>query len=55
MPFLFPCDAGEEFETVQKDVAEILDGRILVGHALKHDLKVLFLSHPRKKLRDTSR
>ncbi|XP_076245748.1 RNA exonuclease 4 isoform X2 [Calliopsis andreniformis] len=46
---------GEEFETVQKEVAEILKGRILVGHALKHDLDVLFLSHPRKHLRDTSR
>ncbi|CAG0892401.1 unnamed protein product [Darwinula stevensoni] len=46
---------GEEFEVVQKEVAEILNGRILVGHALKHDLNVLFLSHPRKKLRDTSR
>ncbi|KAG7199735.1 hypothetical protein KM043_000409 [Ampulex compressa] len=46
---------GEEFDVVQKEVAEILKGRILVGHALKHDLDVLFLSHPRKHLRDTSR
>ncbi|KOX70829.1 RNA exonuclease 4 [Melipona quadrifasciata] len=46
---------GEEFEIVQKEVAEILKGRILVGHALKHDLDVLYLSHPRKCLRDTSR
>lgn len=46
---------GEEFEIVQKEVAEILRGRILVGHALKHDLDVLYLSHPRKYLRDTSR
>lgn len=46
---------GEEFEIVQKEVAEILTNRILVGHALKHDLDVLYLSHPRKYLRDTSR
>lgn len=46
---------GEEFEIVQKEVAEILRGRILVGHALKYDLDVLYLSHPRKHLRDTSR
>ncbi|CAD1473204.1 unnamed protein product, partial [Heterotrigona itama] len=45
---------GEEFEIVQKEVAEILKGRILVGHALKHDFDVLYLSHPRKYLRDTS-
>ncbi|XP_050481587.1 uncharacterized protein LOC126869288 isoform X1 [Bombus huntii] len=46
---------GEEFQIVQNEVAEILRGRTLVGHALKHDLDVLYLSHPRKYLRDTSR
>lgn len=46
---------GKDFETVQAKVAEILKGRILVGHALKHDLAVLFLSHPRRSQRDTSR
>jgi RNA exonuclease 4 len=46
---------GESFQTVQKEVAEILKGRILVGHALRNDLKVLLLSHPRRKIRDTSR
>lgn len=46
---------GEEFKIVQKEVAEILKGRILIGHALNHDLDVLYLSHPRKYLRDTSR
>eukprot|EP00088_Acartia_fossae_P030994 TRINITY_DN3195_c0_g1_i4.p1 TRINITY_DN3195_c0_g1~~TRINITY_DN3195_c0_g1_i4.p1 ORF type:complete len:333 (-),score=49.42 TRINITY_DN3195_c0_g1_i4:174-1172(-) len=39
---------------VQTKVAEIIKRRILVGHAIHHDLKVLFLSHPRKLLRDTS-
>ncbi|KFQ17089.1 RNA exonuclease 4, partial [Merops nubicus] len=46
---------GEDFKTVQKEVAEILNGRILVGHALRNDLKVLFLDHPKKKIRDTQR
>ncbi|NXX15024.1 REXO4 exonuclease, partial [Podargus strigoides] len=46
---------GEDFKTVQKEVANILNGRILVGHALHNDLKVLFLDHPKKKIRDTQR
>jgi len=32
--------SGEDFKTVQKEVADILKGRILVGHALRNDLKV---------------
>ncbi|NXX43158.1 REXO4 exonuclease, partial [Tricholaema leucomelas] len=47
--------SGEDFKTVQKEVANILNGRILVGHALRNDLKVLFLDHPQKKIRDTQR
>lgn len=43
------------FAEVQKDVANLLDGRILVGHALKNDLSALILSHPRRDMRDTSR
>ncbi|KFP37649.1 RNA exonuclease 4, partial [Chlamydotis macqueenii] len=46
---------GEDFKTVQKEVADILNGRILVGHALCNDLKVLLLDHPKKKIRDTQR
>ncbi|XP_034238743.1 RNA exonuclease 4 [Thrips palmi] len=46
---------GEEFDTVQKDVANIIKGRILVGHAIRNDLKVLMISHPAKMIRDTSR
>ena len=33
----------------------ILQNKILVGHALKNDLSVLLLSHPRKDIRDTTR
>ncbi|KAF0876105.1 RNA exonuclease 4 [Crocuta crocuta] len=46
---------GENLEVVQKEVADILKGRILVGHALHNDLKVLFLDHPKKKIRDTQK
>lgn len=46
---------GEEFEVVQREVADLLKGRILVGHALHNDLKALFLGHPKKKTRDTQK
>ncbi|XP_049751109.1 RNA exonuclease 4 isoform X1 [Elephas maximus indicus] len=46
---------GEELAVVQEEVAEMLKGRILVGHALHNDLKVLFLDHPKKKVRDTQK
>ncbi|KAL7297721.1 hypothetical protein TKK_0008756 [Trichogramma kaykai] len=46
---------GQDFETVQKKVYELFKGRIIVGHALHNDLAVLFISHPRKMLRDTAR
>jgi DNA polymerase III epsilon subunit-like protein len=36
-------------------VSELLKDKLLVGHALKNDLDVLFLSHPRLQIRDTSR
>nr|CAD7415232.1 unnamed protein product [Timema cristinae] len=48
-------EQGESFKTVQKEVADLLKGRVLVGHALSNDLKVLFLGHPKRHIRDTSR
>ena len=36
-------------------VAALLKGKILVGHALHNDLKVLLLSHPASAIRDTAR
>ena len=41
-------------EECQKAVAELLKNKILVGHALQNDFRVLLLSHPRSKIRDTS-
>ncbi|XP_004489063.1 uncharacterized protein [Cicer arietinum] len=45
---------AKDFCTAQKKVAELIKGRILVGHALSNDLKALLLSHPKKDIRDTS-
>ncbi|KAL6957808.1 hypothetical protein U1Q18_024240 [Sarracenia purpurea var. burkii] len=45
---------AKEFRLVQKKVAELIKGKILVGHALRNDLKALLLSHPKMDLRDTS-
>ena len=44
-----------EFMEVQAEVAEMIRDRVLVGHAIHHDLKVLFLDHPKKMIRDTSK
>uniref|UniRef100_UPI0037E8756A RNA exonuclease 4 n=1 Tax=Semicossyphus pulcher TaxID=241346 RepID=UPI0037E8756A len=46
---------GEDVRTVQREVAEILQGRIVVGHAIYNDLKILLLDHPKKKIRDTQK
>ncbi|XP_053197248.1 RNA exonuclease 4 [Scomber japonicus] len=46
---------GEDVKTVQREVAEILRGRIVVGHAIHNDLKILLLDHPKKKIRDTQK
>ncbi len=51
----YMMSSARTFSTVQKDVAALLEGRILVGHAVRHDLEALLLSHPRGNIRDTSR
>ncbi|KAI5804963.1 ribonuclease H-like domain-containing protein [Geopyxis carbonaria] len=43
------------FEEAQKKVAELMQDRILVGHAIKNDLECLLIGHPRIDTRDTSR
>ncbi|KDN42201.1 hypothetical protein K437DRAFT_257978 [Tilletiaria anomala UBC 951] len=42
------------FSDVQKQVAKLIEGRTLVGHALSNDLTALQLTHPRYLIRDTS-
>lgn len=40
MPHVSLLSAAKDFRIVQKRVAELIKGRILVGHALRNDLKV---------------
>lgn len=42
-------------EEVREAMEKILEGKILVGHALKNDLSVLMISHPRNDTRDTAK
>jgi len=42
-------------ESVARRMAEeLLEGRIVIGHALKNDFEVLLLSHPQNLTRDTA-
>ncbi|KAF8463473.1 ribonuclease H-like domain-containing protein [Kalaharituber pfeilii] len=43
------------FPEVQAQVANMLKGRILVGHSVRKDLEVLMIGHPRRDIRDTSK
>ncbi|GMK60017.1 hypothetical protein CspeluHIS016_0902340 [Cutaneotrichosporon spelunceum] len=43
------------FEEVQKKVAELVEGRVLVGHAIENDTKALLLSQPAPFVRDTQK
>lgn len=47
--------SARTLEVVQKDVAKLMDGRILVGHAIQNDLNALLLAHPKRDIRDTSK
>ncbi|PXF46905.1 RNA exonuclease 4 [Gracilariopsis chorda] len=47
------CTAVEAYEA-QKAVGELIAGRIVVGHALRNDIKVLRISHPWQDIRDTA-
>ncbi|KAA3674412.1 transcription elongation factor SPT5 [Paragonimus westermani] len=52
---LRPGGPARSFTDVHQEVAKLCKGRILVGHSISNDLKVLMLSHPRRDIRDTSR
>ena len=39
----------------RQQVATILKGKVLVGHALQNDLHALFLQHPKDDIRDTAK
>mgnify|MGYP002378625937 CR=1 FL=1 len=42
------------FTEAQKEVSDLLNNRVLVGHAVHHDLDSLYLSHPKSMIRDTT-
>ncbi|KAI5457187.1 ribonuclease H-like domain-containing protein [Mariannaea sp. PMI_226] len=46
---------ARDFEEAQNDIDKLLQGRILVGHDIKHDLEALKLSHPARDIRDTAK
>ncbi|KAK9371365.1 exonuclease [Lipomyces kononenkoae] len=46
---------AKPFKQVQYQVAEVLKDRVLVGHAVRNDLKVLMIAHPKRLIRDTSK
>lgn len=52
-----PSDLREaaSFEEVQRQVSDLLQSRILVGHAIDNDLEALLLNHHRKTVRDTAK
>jgi len=47
--------AALELKDCIQQVAELVKGKIIVGHALKNDLQVLMLQHPVAMIRDTAR
>ena len=43
------------FDQAQRDVAKLLKDKVLVGHAIHHDLEALYLTHPKHSIRDTAK
>ncbi|MGH0177008.1 UNVERIFIED_CONTAM: hypothetical protein FKN15_074317 [Acipenser sinensis] len=43
------------FREAQREILQILKGRVVVGHALHNDFRALGYDHPREMTRDTSR
>ncbi|XP_006822804.1 apoptosis-enhancing nuclease-like [Saccoglossus kowalevskii] len=46
---------GLPFFQVQNHVQQLIDGKILIGHALHNDLQALHLRHPFEQIADTSK
>ncbi|RYO82397.1 hypothetical protein DL766_008314 [Monosporascus sp. MC13-8B] len=46
---------AREFADVQREVAALVAGRVIVGHDIRHDLAALELGHPSPQVRDTAR
>ncbi|KDQ26223.1 hypothetical protein PLEOSDRAFT_1014285, partial [Pleurotus ostreatus PC15] len=46
-------DNAKSFDEIQSRVAELLKDKVLVGHAVFHDLQALSLAHPQTQTLDT--
>jgi RNA exonuclease 4 len=44
-----------DLETCRSEVLRFLEGKIIIGHALKNDLYSLKIQHPWQKIRDTAK
>lgn len=42
-------------EEVQAEISKLVKDRVLIGHAIRHDLDALMLGHPKRDIRDTAR
>ncbi|KAI9679290.1 MAG: 3'-5' exonuclease [Caeruleum heppii] len=47
--------AARDFVVVQSAIADLLQDRIILGHAIRNDLSALLLKHPQRDIRDTAR
>ena len=47
-------EAKYDFNSVQRKVFDILNGKIIVGHGLDHDMETLGLFFPKDSIRDTA-
>jgi RNA exonuclease 4 len=48
-------ERGVDISQVRFIVSGLIEGKILVGHALKNDLQALSISHPWQQMRDTAK
>lgn len=55
-PWMLRKDQGAiTLKEAQEEVTQIIQDRVVVGHALHNDLSALLLSHPKSLIRDTSK
>lgn len=47
-------DTAVNFDRAQREVKALLEGKILVGHALKNDVEALKIKHPSHMIRDSA-
>lgn len=46
---------ARDFADVRREVGSLLEGRVLIGHDVRHDLEALAVTHPPRDVRDTVR